>query len=59
VGTFGPITSQTVNPYYSTDNGVAVTDTCYNNGHTLAPEHYSIEVNQSAGPNCSLSFKFQ
>jgi prepilin-type N-terminal cleavage/methylation domain-containing protein len=57
---YGPITPQTVTPYYShTTGGVAFKDTCYNNGDTLAPEHYSIEQNQGAGPNCALSFKFQ
>jgi hypothetical protein len=57
--TGAPITPQTVNPYYATDNGVTLAQTCYNNGHTLVAEHYSMEVNQGAGPNCALSFKFQ
>ena len=56
----GPIKSTTVTPNYShTTGGVAFNDTCYNNGDTLAPEHYSMEYNNGAGPNCALSFKFQ
>ena len=55
----GPITSATTNPYYDVDNGAALFDTCYNNGHTLQPEHYSVELNSGAGVNCVLSFRFQ
>jgi prepilin-type N-terminal cleavage/methylation domain-containing protein len=56
----GPITPQTVTPYYShTTGGVAFKDTCYNNGDTLASEHYSMEYNGGRGQNCMLSFKFQ
>lgn len=57
--THGPITSQTVSPIYADENGVTLSDTCYNNGDTLAPEHYSTEFNQGTGVNCALSFQFQ
>ena len=57
--TWGPITPQTVNPLYATDNGATLDQTCYNNGHTLAPEHYSMKYNNGNGQNCALSFQFQ
>ena len=48
-----------MNPLYATDNGATLDQTCYNNGHTLAPEHYSMEYNNGNGQNCALSFQFQ
>jgi hypothetical protein len=57
--TNGPITPQTTNPFYADLNGAALSDTCYNNGDTLAPEHYSMEFNNGTGLNCALAFRFQ
>lgn len=57
--TGGPITGDTITPYYATDNGAEYSDTCYNNGHTLQPEHYSTEFNNGQGRNCAVSFQIQ
>jgi prepilin-type N-terminal cleavage/methylation domain-containing protein len=55
----GPITSQTVSPFYASEWGVAPQDTCYSNGDTLNPEQYSMEYNNGQSMNCALSFQFQ
>jgi len=57
--TFGPITSSTVTPFYSSWTGLTPGQTCYSNGDTLQTEHYSISQNNGSGLNCALSFRFQ
>jgi prepilin-type N-terminal cleavage/methylation domain-containing protein len=36
-----------------------LTSTCYDNGGNTGVQHYSTQVNNGAGLNCSLLFKFQ
>ena len=55
VTTFKPITAQTVTPLYVSTFGLVLSDTCFNNGDTLAPEQYSVA---NTGLNCALSFRF-
>jgi prepilin-type N-terminal cleavage/methylation domain-containing protein len=57
--TKGAITPLTTAPSYATDNGATINQTCYNNGHTLAPEQYSVNINGGAGLNCEISFQLQ
>ncbi len=57
--TGGLITSATFSPYYDDQNGATASQMCYGNGDTLAPEQYSVGVNNGSNVNCALSFRFQ